>query len=518
MNKSSLSFSGIFRTPFFNASGRWPFVFMLYASLFITAGRSNDSVAADIVYPWRATSAIVQAGDGFCLWLYNPENAIIDSVRLIGPFTIIKAGIDSISAARYEYDSFTHASVNNRIWVHVPTFAHMGLYHLAVHCGEETHVSLKSVQVIDHVKPAHSFLHISDLHVSRQWQGSAVQGYAKELELLDRFIRVANIIAPDFILITGDNIHHYTRLSADSTGWGGEKVYAADQPPLVEEKYRNLFEGAAGFAGLYELEVPFFLTTGNHDFYGVASTDHMAKARQWNALCGLRVYGFSYAGTRVVVADDYLGDPKTDIPDRHPMSGLQGQTLKNFFKENGAGYLRIMAQHRPDRIDTVFIDQHKINILLNGHQHDPAAEWVGATPTLSTRPGTVCRSGEIGRWETTLGFFRVFYVSEDSFTFTPPLRFCQNPTAPVNELKLNLTLDFFRPNDGSSWQNKGLLVNNLGVDLPHCRIRFIMKKGTYTIDRGCIEQVIHTDKATIVDVRVPVKANARETVTITDTK
>ncbi|NLP09651.1 hypothetical protein GX408_04550 [bacterium] len=244
----------------------------------------------------------------------------------------------------------------------------------------------------------------------------------------------------------------------------------------------------------------------------------MAKARQWNTLCGLRVYGFSYAGTRVVVADDYLGDPKTDIPDQRPMSGLQGRTLKNFFKENGAGCLRIMAQHRPDRIDTAFIDQHKINILLNGHRHDPAAEWVGATPTLSTRPGTVCRSGEIGRWETTLGFFRVFYLNQDSFTFTPPLRFCQNPTAPINELKLNLTLDFCRPNDGSSRQNKGLLVNNLGVDLPHCRIRFIMKKGAYAIDRGCIEQVTHTDQVTTVDVRIAVKANARETVAIAGTE
>jgi len=514
MKKSSLSFSGILRTPFAAAFGRWPFVFMLSVSLLFTAGRSNDSVAADIVYPWRAASAIVQAGDGFCVWFNNPENAAIDSVRLIGPFTILKTGIDSIITGRFEYDSYTHGSVNNRIYVQAPTLAPMGLYHLAVHCGGETLVSLKSVQVIDHFKPAHSFIHISDLHVSRQWQGSAAKGYAKELELLDRFIRVANIIAPDFILITGDNIHHYTRLNADSDGWGGENVYAADQPPLVEEKYRNLFEGAGGFAGLYALEVPFFLTTGNHDFYGVASTDHMAKAKQWNALCGLRVYGFSYAGTRVVVADDYLGDPKTDIPDRHPLSGLQGQTLKNFFKENGAGCLRIMAQHRPDRIDTAFIDQYKINILLNGHRHDPAAEWVGATPTLSTRPGTVCRSGESGRWATTLGFFRLFYTNEDSFTFTPPLRFCRNPTAPVHELKLNLTLDFSRPNDGSSRQNTGLIINNLGVDLPHCRIRFIMKKGTYTIDRGCIEQILHADKVTVVDVRVPVKANARETVAI----
>ncbi len=78
-----------------------------------------------------------------------------------------------------------------------------------------------------------------------------------------------------------------------------------------------------------------------------------------------------------------------------------------------------MAQHRPDRVDTSFIDKNKINILLNGHRHNPFEEKVGATPTLSIRPGTVCRSGETGRWRETLGFFRVFYIDGDQFETTP---------------------------------------------------------------------------------------------------
>ena len=110
--------------------------------------------------------------------------------------------------------------------------------------------------------PNHSFIHISDLHVTRQWVGKPDDGYAKELELFDSFVKVANIIAPDFVIVTGDVIHHYTRIEADKTGWGGKKLYDADQRPLVEEKYRNYYHGAKGFSGIYGLNSPVFSLPG----------------------------------------------------------------------------------------------------------------------------------------------------------------------------------------------------------------------------------------------------------------
>lgn len=471
-------------------------------------------VAGNIIYPWRATSAIVKAGDGFCIWYNNVTNAMIDSVRLLGPFHNVALDIDSISVARFEFDSYTLASVNNRIWVHVPRSAPAELYDLAIHGGIETDVSYSSVQVLAQYNPSHCFIHISDLHVSRQWQGSAENGYAKELELLDSFIKVANIIAPDFIIITGDNIHHYTRLDADSTGWGGRKLYDAEQRPLVEEKYAALFSGAKGFSGLHDLQAPLFIATGNHDFYGVPSQDHLAQALQWNALCGLRVYGFSFAGTRVIVADDFLGDPEIDIPDKNPMSGLQGKKLAAFLAEEGPGRLRIMAQHRPDRIDTAFINRNRINILLNGHRHEPFQEYVGATPTLSIRPGTVCKSGTRADWKKELGLFRIFYIQDSVFTVTPPLRFCQDPTVPYRELRPNLTATLREPNDGSVKNNKATLCNRLPVALPRCHIRFIMKKGKYVVTGGTVEKVIQTDRLTLVDVRTPVPSGETKTIAI----
>ena len=174
------------------------------------------------------------------------------------------------------------------------------MYDLIVNTSGGTVISRKSVQVVKEFSQTHRFIHISDLHISRQWVGTAETGYAKELELFDRFTEVANIIAPDFVIVTGDIIHHYTRLNADSTGWGGDKYYDPDQRPSVEEKFRNYYEGAKGFKGINGLNAPVFSLSGNHDTYGVSRKDHMAMASQWNKMCGKRVYAFSYGGTRIL--------------------------------------------------------------------------------------------------------------------------------------------------------------------------------------------------------------------------
>ena len=158
--------------------------------------------AGNIVYPWRAFKSIVQQ-DGNLIILYNNVGAgYIDSVLLEGPYNRVALEIDSVVFGRFEYDSYSNASVNNKIHVHVPSGTPEELYSLVVKSSGETHTSNKSVKVVREFKENHSFIHISDLHISRNWEGTVECGYAKELELFDNFVKVANIIAPDFILNT----------------------------------------------------------------------------------------------------------------------------------------------------------------------------------------------------------------------------------------------------------------------------------------------------------------------------
>jgi predicted MPP superfamily phosphohydrolase len=473
-----------------------------------------NAFSGEIIYPWRAASAIVKSGESFNILYKNENDLPIDSVVLVGPYNRVLLHIDEVLVGRFEYDHYTKASVNQKIRVHTPQTAPEELYDLLVFNGGKESLSPRSVKVVKEFSPSHTFIHITDLHMTRQWVGTPENGYAKELELFDGFVKVANLIAPDYILITGDNIHEYTMFDADSTGWGGNRVFDADKRPFVEEKYANLFYGANGLSGLYGLNAPRFMIPGNHDFYGIPIEDHFGKSLQWNNYLGKRVHGFSYAGTRVILADDCLGDPTDEIPESAPMSGMQGRVHERFLKENGTGSLRILAQHRHNIIDTTFLNKNRIHILLNGHNHSPFSELLGSTPTLNIRPGVVCRSGEINNWEKNLGFFRIFYIDGDKFDHTPPLRFCKNPTSHYKDLDLNLTLDFKNSNDGNSIRNEAIITNDLPVDLSRCKIRFVMKKGEYKVAGGTIHQVISTKDFSVVDVYTDVRSNENKMVRI----
>ncbi len=475
----------------------------LYILIFTVAcllAGARPAKSDGIRYPWRAAPAIVLHGGQFEILFDNTGSVAVDSIRLEGPYNNARLTIDRTDKGQYSFDPYTNASVNTRITTGIPTGTPEELYDLVIYTKTGQHRSLRSVKVIREYRKQHRFIHISDPHVSRQWVGSPENGYAKELELFDKFVEIANIIAPDFILSTGDLIHDYTRFNADSLGWGGTLHTAPDQKPSVEEKFRNYFEGAKGFKGVSGVNSPTFSITGNHDFYGLDAKDYRGKSLQWNQLNGKRVFGMSYGDTRVLFMDDFLGDPAVDVPDHAPLSGLQGNVLKRFLETEGPGKIRILAQHRPDRIDTAFCDSYGIKLILNGHNHRPFQELIGKTPTLSIRPGSISRSGSVAEWEKVLGFFRVFTVEEGNYTFTEPLRIVDNPVAEYADLESNMRLAFRVTNDGSQSRNEATIDNRFPTTFRDCAVRFVMKKGKYAVEGAEIKQVIESGAFSVVDV------------------
>ncbi|MHA4893575.1 metallophosphoesterase family protein [Pedobacter sp. PWIIR3] len=483
--------------------------------LMSSAGFSQSFIpAGGIVYPFRASPTIVKSGTAFHILYNNKAQHQIDSIVLRGPYSRIHLQIDSLLKGRFEYDSYTSMYTNNKIWVKVPVGSPEDMYDLMVYSAGEVEISRRSVKLVREFSARHSFIHISDTHISRNWVGPANDGFAEELQLMDRFINVANIIAPDLVIVTGDLIHDYTRFNKDARGWGGDTIKGYNKLPTIEEKFRNYFEGAKGYRGVQYINAPVFSVPGNHDFYGMKEDNHPAKAAQWDAICGIRVSGLAYAGSRFMFIDDYLGDPVKDIPNKKPMSGLQGKVLLNFLEENGPGKLRIMAQHRHDRADTAFLNQQKIGLIVNGHIHTPHVDTLGKTPTIRMRPGVVCRSGENERWELILGMFRIIRIDGAKFEYTEPLRFCSNPTAAYDKIKLNLTLNFKSANLGGSTSNEAVLANKLPANLPGCRVRFVMKKGKYTVTGGTVRQAFDSGKLSIVDVDADVNAGSSKKVSI----
>lgn len=467
----------------------------------------------NIKYPFRAAPVIKCAGESFEILYVNSKSNKIDSAIIKGPYWTRKLKIEEVKKGKFEFDPYTHFSVDSKIKVSIPKDCPEELYDLYVFAGGKVTVSKRSVKVLKSYRTAYQFIHVSDLHVSRNWKGAAEDGYAEELELLDKFVDVANIISPEYVISTGDNIHDYTRFNADSSGWGGTNIKDANAKPGLEEKMRNYFEGAKGFRGVQSINAPVFSVPGNHDFYGVPEDNYAQKSAQWNTYCGLRFHAFNYLTTQLMFVDDFLGDPVADIPDSRPMGGNQGKYFEEFLKGTKGG-LRIMAQHRHNRFDTAFLDRNKIDLVLNGHSHSPKVFRVGSTGTLSIRSGTVARSGEIKSWQKTLGFFRVFTIDKGKLSYSEPLRFCTNPTADYKDIISNLTMVYSASNFGESSSNAVLISNKLPADLPYCKVRFVMKKGRYNVKDGAIIQSIDTDKFTIVDVSVKVEKKSDKTVKI----
>lgn len=492
----------------------WQSIMLFFGLLATTSYAQKPASTGNIAYPYRAAPTIVQSGKNFHILYNNSGSHIIDSVTLKATYWNVKLTLDSVQKGHFEYDMFTKQYTNNKIWVSVPDDAPEEMYDLLVYAAGETFIAKRAVKVVKEFSDRHTFIHITDTHVSRQWVGTADNGYAKELELLDRFISVANIIAPDFVIVTGDLIHHYTRFDADETGWGGREVTSATEKPGIEEKYRNYFEGAKGFRGVQAINAPVFSTPGNHDFYGVKEDDYMAKSLQWNNYCGKRVFTFSYAGTRVLLSDNYLGDPVVDIPANATMSGYQGQVFEHFLGTEGEGKLIIMAQHNHTRFDTTFLNKHQIRLVVNGHNHAPLVKKIGKIPTLSIRPGVVCRSGEIKRWEEVLGLFRIFNIDGGNFKYSEPLRFCADPIDDYNKIDLNLTLNYKQDNTGKSTANEATIKNKLSANLPKCHIRFVVKKGNYKVEGGQLYQTVNSGTLTILDVRADVDACSTKTVKV----
>ena len=163
-------------------------IHIIRVAVFCLLAVSFRAVANQIVYPWRACPAIVPVGKTMEILYDNPAALPIDSVILSGPFNRVALIADTIQHGRFEYDSFTKAAVGTMIRVTIPAGTPEELYDLIVKSDGETNLSKRSVKVLKTFRNPHRFIHISDPHVSRQWIGTPENGYAKELELLDRFI------------------------------------------------------------------------------------------------------------------------------------------------------------------------------------------------------------------------------------------------------------------------------------------------------------------------------------------
>ena len=176
----------------------------------------------------------------------------------------------AIKTGCWEYDTASQNTYNTKINIKVPPSAPTGRYDIVLHTSRGTVTSPAGVKIIKEYKTSYYILHLSDVHAFQH-------GYDTTLSRLSTIVDIANIINPEMVFNTGDNLYRPTESRMD-------RLFAGDSQ--------------LGTKGLNSLNAATFTAAGNHD----TDFDHLPalgfykeKADWWNKWWGFQAYNFTYA-------------------------------------------------------------------------------------------------------------------------------------------------------------------------------------------------------------------------------
>ena len=446
----------------------------------ITSLLSSNSWCQNIVYPWRATSAIVKSGESFEVRFNANKEQTVYSVNLQGPYNTV-ATTHAIQKGNWIYDITSLNTYNTKITVTVPETAPADRYDIVVYTSTGSDTSLAGVKVIKEYKDNYYILHFSDIHAFQN-------GYKTTLNRLSTIVDIANIINPEMVFNTGDNLYRPT-----------------------EDRMNQLFSGnkSLGLKGLNQLTAATFTVVGNHDtdFDTVPEEGfYPEKSKWWNKWWGLQAYNFKYHNGRfIVINDGWVGfDPTKQI-----------EEATDWLKNAGKGNFRLGAAHIKES-EMLDLDKNvNLSMVLVGHNHHIA----------KTNPGlinskTIQYISNSMRDHVEFNLYKINGKTGISIPVSSPtaqVEYIENPddqnTPSLYKPKLELT--YAKANDGKNATNTATIVNKFNFLIEEARVRFVMPLGTkYTISKGKIEQSFDGTSVHIVDVNINLEPNSSTAIEI----
>ena len=442
---------------------------------------STVGLCGNIVYPWRATTAIVKAGENFEVWFNSDNGQAVNSVTLQGPYNTVTT-TKTILTGRWVYDKTSLNTYNTKITVTVPTSAPADRYDITLNTSTGQVTSLAGVKVIKEYKTSYYILHFSDVHAFQS-------GYNTTFERLSTIIDIANIIDPEIVFNTGDNLYR-------PTGDRMNQYFIGDS--------------ILGTKGLNKLNAATFTTVGNHDFdfdNVAASGFYAEKSAWWNTWWGLQSYNFKYGNGRFMAINDAWAGFNT---------ALQITDAVSWLNSVGPGNLRLGAAHIKDQRLVPLDNRTNLGLVLIGHNHFLASE---NPAILNNKPIQYVVNSVRDNVE-----FNLFKVDGTTGNYVP----VSGPTAQVQYLQnpinketpsayvTNLTLNYSNVNDGLFPTNTATIINKFNFPISDAKVRFIMPLGSlYDISKGKIEQSFKGTSFYIVDVRIDLNANSTTVIDIT---
>ncbi|MBN2564513.1 MAG: metallophosphoesterase, partial [Candidatus Eisenbacteria bacterium] len=198
----------------------------------------------DLFAPRMGQPALREAGESFTSYLGIGGNYTIGDVTAsltahdgsMLPLTTVSVTARDVVPGN-DLDVMLYAdglSTVQDIVLEVPADTPAGFYGIEIDVDGSTYASQSAVRIYDAYPGSWGFIQITDTHVGYDGSGDSA------LERLEFFVREANFLNPELVVVTGDVCEHMN----DGTDWPQQ------------------FLGAVA-----ELCMPFYVIPGNHDYY-----------------------------------------------------------------------------------------------------------------------------------------------------------------------------------------------------------------------------------------------------------
>lgn len=380
----------------------------------------------------------------------------------------------------------------NTIIPQVPVFE---LYDLRVSAsGDLDDTAWNAVQVIPSRKTSYYFAHITDAHMpGRTFYPD--NGFASDSTSVVDFREVVkdiNIIRPEFVLFTGDVINE-----GELEGFAGMYSFGWAQRAIAE------------------LEVPVYITAGNHDIGGWTNTPPPAGSarRNWWRYFGWKWldnadsnwhthtqnYSFTYGDLL------YVGLEAYDNYDNWRSNIYGGQSFiysqLNWLNQTLSLYpdkTKVLFHHY-DFSDQLNLNNLGISLSLWGHIHRNQGSISTFPYDLSTR-------------SVTDGNRSYRMVRVNNATVAPQTTIYATSLSMAD----NLYINYYPSNTAVSDSIMAIVTNSQSFAFENALVKFLMPSGNqaYSVTGGVLEQVDRSGSHNVCYVRVNLSANSVKYVSI----
>ncbi len=368
------------------------------------------------------------------------------------------------------------------------------LYDLKVTAsGSIEDITRNAVHLISQEKDDFYFVQITDTHLPTHFYYEDPQSLWDTSEVIDlrEVIEDINLIHPEFVLITGDFINE------------GE---------LEDLEHRRYFTIAQRL--LYELEVPVYLVSGNHDIGGWNSTPapQGTARRNWWRFFGWewlfdppaseqqysQNYSFDYGNVHFVGMESYVNYDSWlyNIYGDRSFIPTQLEWLENDLSNAPQNNSKVLFYHM-DFNDQINLNSLDLDMALYGHIHSNDGNIYSQPSNLAT--------DNVSDGQRA---YRVIKV--DNGNLQPQY------TSYAGDNGEHLEISFSPSNNGVADSVVAEITNLQPIEFNHAKIKFNMPIGDfgYDVQNGMLDQVDKNGDFAVCHVNTVIPSFGNKTVTI----